>query len=112
MTQAEREERIAALLARKQLADEQPGVREQYRAAYDAICKELLGLLIERGQLPLELLRVRDDLLITVAAIGHLSHAILSGAAGPEQYADWVSLWRSLVEFTPEPVSEQEVFPI
>lgn len=112
MTQAEREERIAALLARKQLADEQPGVREQYRAAYDAICSELLVLLIERGDLPLELLHVRDDLLITVAAISHLSYAILAGTAGPEQYADWVQLWRSLVEFTPETINEQEVFRI
>lgn len=110
MTQSERDERIAALLARKQLADEQPGARERFRAAYDAICKELLALLIERGGLPLELLHVRDDLLITVAAIGHLSHAILSGTAGPEQYADWGKLWRSLVEFTPEAVNEQEVF--
>ena len=69
--------------------------------------KELKELLVQRGGLPIELLNVRDDLLITVAAIGCLSHAILSGTAGPEQYSDWVNLWHSLVEFEQ---TQQEVF--
>jgi len=102
--------KIEELHARKQKADAMPAARERFRAEYDAICKELCALLIERGGLPIELLNVRDDLKITVEAIGQLSHAILSGAAGPEQYGDWARLWRSLVEFEAVPVEEQEVF--
>ena len=99
--------KIEELYERKKKADSMPAAREQFRAEYDAICAELKGLLVQRGGLPIELLNVRDDLLITVAAIGNLSHAILSGAAGPEQYDDWVNLWRSLVEFEQ---TQQEVF--
>lgn len=99
--------KIEELYERKKKADSMPAAREQFRAEYDAICAELKELLVQRGGLPIELLNVRDDLLITVAAIGSLSHAILSGTAGPEQYSDWVSLWRSLVEFEQ---TQQEVF--
>lgn len=99
--------KIEELYERKKKADSMPAAREQFRAEYDAICAELKELLVQRGGLPVELLNVRDDLLITVAAIGHLSHTILSGTAGPEQYSDWVNLWRSLVEFER---TQQEVF--
>ena len=105
------EKKIEELYARKQKADAMPAARERFRAEYDAICGELCALLSERGQLPIELLNIRDDLKITVEAIGQLSHAILSGTAGPEQCEDWARLWRSLVEFDPLPDGAQEVFP-
>lgn len=84
-----------------------PAAREQFRAEYEKICKDLVAQLIARGGLPLEALAVRDDILITIAAIGQLSHAILGGMAKPEQYNDWIALWRSLVEFEQ---TEQEAF--
>lgn len=99
--------KIEELYERKKKADSMPAAREQFRAEYDAICAELKELLVQRGGLPVELLNVRDDLLITVYSIGALSHKIISGTAKPEQYDDWVNLWRSLVEFEQ---TQQEVF--
>ena len=99
--------KIEELYERKKKADSMPAAREQFRAEYDAICAELKELLVQRGGLPVELLNVRDDMSVTIYAIGALSHEILSGTAKPEQYDDWVKLWRSLVVFEQ---TQQEVF--
>lgn len=99
--------KIEELYARKKKADSMPAAREQFRTEYDAICKELVAFLVERGGLPIEALSARDDLLITVEAIGQLSHAILSGTATAEQFDDWIGLWKTIVEFTE---IEQEAF--
>lgn len=76
-----------------------PEARERYRAEYDGICSRLLEISRERGELPVDLLELDGDKAVTVCAISVLSHEILSGRAGAEQYRSWVELWRRLIVF-------------